>query len=726
VARGKKLQDHIEELFSDVSIPDPQAREEIPPATVQAEGPGAPEAFPTPDAPQPQETTATAQAEPAASADVQWAESRVQKAPQPERASPLTGPTALERVKPRWQSSLGFKLILGFLAAAIVPSLVIAAFAIVSQVSRIRSQTNNNLELLAALQEDQIDQWIQTQTSAIDLLAQEPDLEREVRSLLVTKPDIDEKGSLRLSIRSRFSSFQVQHPVFERVFLLNDQGQVIISTDESHQDQLENDRLYFIQGLQDSYYGPPTLGDQISTLHLVVAEPLRYFAGEPIGVLVGFVDSEPLTALIHSAPGLGKTGQAYLVNQDGMLITSLKDKEVPAPPDVVNSAGISRAIAGTSGRGTYSDLDGISVFGAYRWLPSLQMGLLVEREVAESYSSLFVVIGATLSVTALAIALTAVFTRQMTRRIAQPILDITTAAQMMMNGDLHQTVKVDRTDEIGVLSEAFNQMAERLRKTIDGLETTIQERTIQLQDASSRFQRRAFHLEAIMDVSQAATSILDPAELLQTTADLIQDRFGFYHVSFFLLDESGDWAVVRASTGEIGRQMVGEPHRLRVGGQSMVGWVCAESKPRVALDVGDDANHFDHPMLPHTRSELVLPLLASERLLGALDVQSTEAAAFDQDDVRTLQGMANLVAVALQNARLYTETRKTAQHQQLVSRVLERLQVANTVSDVLTITLEELGASFDLAEATIALDLERAEPTTGNGWLRPVVSHPEE
>jgi GAF domain-containing protein len=204
--------------------------------------------------------------------------------------------------------------------------------------------------------------------------------------------------------------------------------------------------------------------------------------------------------------------------------------------------------------------------------------------------------------------------------------------------------------------------------------------------------------------------------------NLIRDRFGFYHVSLFLLDEGKKWAVVNASTGEIGRKMVAQPHRLAVGGNSMVGWVFANREPRIALDVGADAVHFDHPLLPETRSEMVLPLLVGDQLLGALDVQSREEAAFDDDDVRGLQGMADLIAVALQNAFLFADTRQLAEQQYLIARVSDRLQRASSYHDILNVTLEELAVTFDPEDAAICLGTNAYPPDDGkgNGQNRPM------
>jgi transcriptional regulator with GAF, ATPase, and Fis domain len=236
-----------------------------------------------------------------------------------------------------------------------------------------------------------------------------------------------------------------------------------------------------------------------------------------------------------------------------------------------------------------------------------------------------------------------------------------------------------------------------------------------LEQANSQLQKRATRLEASTAVNRAVASILDPQELLQTTVNLIHDQFHLYHVSVFLLDDTGDWAILHTSTGDAGQELIAHPHRLAVGSESMVGWVCAHRQPRIALDVSADPIHLENPLLPKTRSEIVLPLNVNDTLLGALDVQSAKESAFDVDDVRTLQDIADVVALALQNAYRLAETRRTAQQQQLVARVTDRLQQVTSETEILILTLEGLGETFDLAQATICLGTEAELWDAGNG-----------
>jgi PAS domain S-box-containing protein len=181
-------------------------------------------------------------------------------------------------------------------------------------------------------------------------------------------------------------------------------------------------------------------------------------------------------------------------------------------------------------------------------------------------------------------------------------------------------------------------------------------------DISSRKQaeealgRRAMQLQAVAEVAREATAILEVGELLQRTVDLVSEGFGFYHTGIFMLDELRQYAVLRAASSEGGQRMLERGHQLSVGRMGVVGYVAEANEPRIALDVGDDAVFFDNPDLPETRSEMALPLAVRGEVIGVLDVQSTESAAFTEEDVAVLRVLADQLAIAIENARLVQRT----------------------------------------------------------------------
>lgn len=276
------------------------------------------------------------------------------------------------------------------------------------------------------------------------------------------------------------------------------------------------------------------------------------------------------------------------------------------------------------------------------------------------------------------------------RSVAEPLENITRAATQLAAGHLETRVPIGRADEFGRLAQAFNEMADRLQAYYAELEERVTERTRALQEANYALQRRAIQLEAAAEVSRTITSIFNVDELLRRAVNLIRDRFGFYHAGIFLMDETGEWAVLREATGEAGEKMKAMGHRLQVGETSMVGWTALHHRPRIALDVGEDAVHFANPLLPYTRSEMTLPLMVGGHLLGVLDVQSTEEAAFDEDDVRALQSMADQLAIAIENARRLSETAALLEATSPIYRFSRRLSTVATVNDVADVIIDAI------------------------------------
>ncbi len=171
-------------------------------------------------------------------------------------------------------------------------------------------------------------------------------------------------------------------------------------------------------------------------------------------------------------------------------------------------------------------------------------------------------------------------------------------------------------------------------------------------------ERKAVQLQTAAEIARETIGLLDLDRLLSHSINLIRERFGFYHSSVFLLDDERKFALLRESTGEAGRQMKAREHKLGVGSQSIVGWVTENARPRVADDVTADPMHKPNPLLPATRAELGIPLRIGETVIGALDVQSTIPYAFAPDDITILQVIADQIAIAVENARLFSTTRE--------------------------------------------------------------------
>ncbi|GAB4475910.1 MAG: hypothetical protein Kow00124_17500 [Anaerolineae bacterium] len=256
----------------------------------------------------------------------------------------------------------------------------------------------------------------------------------------------------------------------------------------------------------------------------------------------------------------------------------------------------------------------------------------------------------------LALALSGLLFGLFGRDIVQRMRVLLRAAQRLESGDLQARVELPGEDEFSQLGHSFNAVAVQLSALIGGLEQRVAERTRDLSITA--------------EIGQLVLEQRDPRELMTEIVELIRGRFGFYHAQVFLLDEAGENANLVASTGAAGRQLLARGHYLPVGSRSVIGRVTASGQPVVALDTDSDAIHRRNELLPDTRSEMALPMRIGDRIIGALDVQSVAPNAFDADDVAVFQIIADQLAIALDNARLYSQLMETRAQLETMQRRL--------------------------------------------------------
>ncbi len=182
--------------------------------------------------------------------------------------------------------------------------------------------------------------------------------------------------------------------------------------------------------------------------------------------------------------------------------------------------------------------------------------------------------------------------------------------------------------------------------------------------------RYARELELASEVARAATSILDLNELLQTVVERIRSSFNHDFVGLFLIDEYRQFVVLRAGSGAVGQQLLKQGFRLALGEESLIGWCAAHGKPRIGLDVGSELVRFDVPLLPDTHSEMTLPLNLRGVPIGVLAVVSRQVAAFSEQDVNALRVVADQIANAIENARLFAQARTCLDEARVAQRAL--------------------------------------------------------
>jgi len=227
------------------------------------------------------------------------------------------------------------------------------------------------------------------------------------------------------------------------------------------------------------------------------------------------------------------------------------------------------------------------------------------------------------------------------------------------------------------------------------------------QSALANRERSINQLQVAAEIARDATSQANLQGVLDRTVQLICERFNFYHAGIFLIDKETDYAVIRAAHGvEASHQMLDRKHRLKVGEEGIVGFVTSTGQPLLVLDTDEDHHYYKNPILPETRSELAVPFQVGNQIIGALDVQSLERDAFDQDDVSILQTMADLLAVAIEKANLNEVIQAHANV--LEQRVQERTQELESERAQLQVILNSMGDGLIYDEEFKAIYTNRA------------------
>ncbi len=195
-------------------------------------------------------------------------------------------------------------------------------------------------------------------------------------------------------------------------------------------------------------------------------------------------------------------------------------------------------------------------------------------------------------------------------------------------------------------------------------------------DARHSLSKRAEELETVALLSTTISTILEPDKLLQQVVDQVKHRLNLYHAHIYLLNNTGDILDLTAGAGDVGRRMVSEGWHIPLEQkQSLVARAARSRQVVVINNVRAEPGYFQNPLLPLTRSEIALPLLVTDTLLGVLDVQADTEDRFTEEDIYIKKILASQVAVALQNARLYAQTQTaltdTQQSQALLRNVID-------------------------------------------------------
>lgn len=472
--------------------------------------------------------------------------------------------------------------------------------------------------------------------------------------------------------------------------LLNANGLVVLDTQSYRSAQNEAPRGWFQQTMiQRSAYISELLYDPYMLRPALVATaPILEKDGSVLGLLRCSYDGQILQSeLERQNSWLGESQTALLINQNGIVLahstSPAAQMQTLAPLSPEQGAALQQAGQLPPGdpasmnlhltqlakmlatpnrpeffRSSLTPGSGTSSYITVVDLESKNWQMVFGRQGNQFSTQLSSLTNTTLLISLLVMLAVTAAGAFLARLVTTPINQLSQIAAEIGQGGLERPIRIPRRDEIGQLSIVMEETAHRLSDTMRNLEERVEERTRALSTLNAQSARRAAQLRALAEVARAVSSLKALDDLLPQITITISEAFGYYHAGIFLLDASKNLAILRAANSEGGQKMLARGHQLRVGQEGIVGLVTATGQPRIALDVGDDAVFFNNPDLPNTRSEIALPLKVGSEVIGALDVQSVEAQAFSNQDTEALGLLADQIAIAIQNARLFEDARK--------------------------------------------------------------------
>ncbi|MEM9773232.1 MAG: GAF domain-containing protein [Chloroflexota bacterium] len=508
---------------------------------------------------------------------------------------------------------------------------------------------------------------------------------------------------LRNPVADLLRDYRQNFPETEQLLIINQYGSVVAMSSRSDAPQyLFNETDWWQQIIGEdqntTYVGNPlSLPDD--TLGIPVAVPIQDLNNNLIGVIYSVVSANQLILSLglDEAQSLDTNFSLIIDNETFLPLVPGQNAVIPAPLDAGELTDLMAMDFGQTQSIQGNDLVTAIPIGTRsnqtNILPS-QWGIFVSRPLAVLESIIVDQIRIQV-LTGIAIVLGAgLLAGLIARAISSPIISLAGVAKRLESGELSARTDIESLDEIGSLGVAFNQMAEQSQRLVNQLETRVAERTQAL--------------ETSFKISQTISSITDKQELVSSVVNQLQAAFDYYHAQIYLLDESKEQLQLAAGSGEQGHRLMGINHSLAMG-QGLVGRTAVSKMPVIVPDVSQDLQWVPNRFLPDTKSELAVPILLEQEVLGVIDVQDDEINTLTEREAGLLRSIADQVAVALRNADQIERERERADREEKINAIREKIFKTQDIESAMKTAVKEIGMALGQKSTVIQLKNEVEE-----------------
>ncbi len=615
----------------------------------------------------------------------------------------------------RFKRSLVRNILFALLIISLFPVILIGTLNYFRTRNLLRQQATNQLENIASQAVEQLNQVVSVRKIIIDRLVTDETFNDNLYTVLNTPAEDETYKDAYSAIYTMFRA-NPQTPVdsfFDRMFIVRPDGSILFSTDEMWTDNnigagmVEVEFIRSLIGTNQSVFEFSPVPSYDGQLILFTSRSFADDNGNNIATLVTTTKVDQAYQNITTARSLLNETNGYYFSRDGRLVGAAENGRLTAMPD---NPGVSTTLASlakeTRARLLFlpNSFNNVPVLAFAEWIGEYNTGILLEvpqqsiyelNNLADPFNVVLLGISLVISGTLIYLGST---------RLVNPLVQLANTADRFSKGNWDERTKIRRNDEIGLLAESFNNMADELAEHYHSLEGVVERRTSQVRIAS--------------EVAQMATSTTRLSDTLGRTVELIAERFGFYHVAIYLFDEIKQHLILSEASGEMSDMVKDRGDQVDASANTLLSWVAAHNEAKILFKEQNDPLFRPDDLLPDTLSEIAIPVTIGNEVLGVLDIQSTLVDAFDEDTTSVFQTLANQISNTLQNTRLlestqvsyretillYQATRQITQargEQEIIQHLTDAFIQLPTISAILSVE----GEYFKILAVT--------EPTTG-------------
>ncbi|GAP14905.1 protein containg PAS domain S-box [Longilinea arvoryzae] len=597
-----------------------------------------------------------------------------------------------DQPRTQFKRSLARRTVAQLLFLTVIPFLLMAGFSMFRLRAQLEQQITAQVLSMSNYYTEQLTDLVQSRGDSLSELINDSKISANLPTVITSKARDSKYFTARYSIQGDFYNYTgaADDQEFDQLVVLRSDGSVAFSTARTWENQNFGEYSFLAPFMdKDSaqlVYNPqPLYSDQFV---MITSRIIRDEKGQHIGTIFGTTLTSMPISLLNYAETLLPSARSFYYTYDKNLIGFETGTKNIADLKINN--GQRNIIESLIAQGSdklhvvQSMVIGKETFSLAKQVKELNTYFILSIPTETIFSQIQVFSPTTILIFFLATVLIGLAIYFGANQIVRPLEKLSAISQQFSRGDWSQRANVNRNDELGLLSFSFNQMADNLQDLYRSLEAKVEQRSHQLRMAS--------------EVALLATSGTSRDDMIRQTVDLLKDRFGYFYSAIYLLDETGDTATLRAASTTDKTFQMASNLRVLVGSHSVIGQVSVSRTPMIVSNLNEERVFKQaDSVMANSMSEITVPMILGNDLLGIIDVQSDSLNAFDSDTLTVLETLANQLATGLRNVLLVESSQVNLEETAMLYRSSRQITQSKNETEVVQILTESLSKTHLLA-----------------------------